>query len=146
MKFTTSIAAVAAIVAPAFAAPAGDLTKRDTCTLTAVFTKGTVIGSGGPGQVPVFTSDNFFTFQRPGSDVFRINGNSIQSGWQTIPSSSTGTAMDVSFYSAFDLSSWNPCKVSYIFVETTGVSSDRTDGPCNDAGYQCSQCVMTFNC
>lgn len=97
-------------------------------------------------QVPVFTSDNFFTFQRPGSDVFRINGNSIQSGWQTIPSSSTGTAMDVSFYSAFDLSSWNPCKVSYNFVETTGVSSDRTDGPCNDAGYQCAQCVMTFNC
>ncbi|TKX22088.1 hypothetical protein C1H76_5721 [Elsinoe australis] len=141
MKFTTSIAAVAAIVAPAFAAPAGDLTKRDTCTLTAVFTKGTVIGSGGPGQVPVFTSDNFFTFQRPGSDVFRINGNSIQSGWQTIPSSSTGTAMDVSFYSAFDLSSWNPCKTiqsghqtlpaSYpVSAQATGHYSDSSGSAC----------------
>ncbi|KAG8632116.1 hypothetical protein KVT40_001256 [Elsinoe batatas] len=123
--------------------------KRDTgdvCMLRGVFQKIMTIGSGGPGQARRIDNNNYFLFQRPGEARFRIDGNPVKSGWQTISSGLTGTAQNVDWYSDFNLSGWSKCRSSYDYHETDGTPEPREEGPCTQLGAHCVQCTVVFPC
>ncbi|KND94730.1 hypothetical protein TOPH_00362, partial [Tolypocladium ophioglossoides CBS 100239] len=116
---------------------------KNLCTLTGYYDLQIVVGSGGPGQAPASSTRTWFGITVHGGKEKEFQGNSIGGRWQVIPSSKTGTAMDVSYVAQFLVGSYGSCKVSYNGKETSGKS---LPGNGHGLGQNSAKCAVTFAC
>ncbi|KAF4549695.1 Hypothetical protein D9617_20g027510 [Elsinoe fawcettii] len=117
------------------------------CRLTAFQNQTYVIGSGGPGQSPVFLFDSGFVLRCVGTEeVKRFDGNTISTKWQTLPSDKLGLKQNLDYYGGGGtfLTAYDECKVSYNHVEYTGKWRSNDKGDCAALSKDCRYCVVRF--
>lgn len=83
----------------------------------------------------------WFGISIDGGQEKTFNGNSISGRWEVLPSSETGTPMDISFIADFNVGSYNGCKASYNGQAHAGTPM-AGDG--HDLGEVSAKCVMKF--
>lgn len=92
-------------------------------------------------QLPSNEVRTWFSISIDGGEEKTFDGNSISMQWEVLPSSETGTPMDISYKADFSVGSYSGCTASYNGQETAG-SPMAGDG--HDLGETSAKCVMNF--
>ncbi|KAH2847088.1 hypothetical protein KXW08_003740 [Aspergillus fumigatus] len=113
-----------------------------TCQITGWADLSEVVGSGGPGQTPVYNDEyGFIVGYKNGPTLGGISGDSVDMHWQTLDGKSLGLPEDIMWVASWDVN-FEGCSASYEGVEYHGSPVAAPGG----LGEVNEQCVVDFKC
>ncbi|GAQ10044.1 hypothetical protein ALT_7365 [Aspergillus lentulus] len=117
-------------------------TNTAICSACTAVDLSEVIGSGGPGQEPVYNDRyGFIVGYQNEPTLGGISGNSVDMQWQTLDGKSLGLAEDFMWVAAWDVN-FEGCSANYEGVEYQGGPVAAPGG----LGETNEQCVVNFKC